>query len=179
MGKVEGITLDLTRIPESGEYALEDLIVHETSKPSKYKISKEEYRVLHNKYAQPCTFCDKKSHKMNFDHINMFEKTGTVGFMIRYQYKFTEIMREIEKCHLLCISCHKIITKYEYDCGFTSKKQILNKAIRAKEDITDMKSILIEEYRAKMGPFYEKMRASRGKLEENRDPGVMLELFPI
>ena len=108
----------------------------------------------------------------------MFEKTGTVGFMIRNHRKLAEILAEIDKCQLLCISCHKKVTSYENKCGFISMKRLLNKNIRKKQDITEMQTVLISQYRDKMEPFYAKMRATCGKLDENCDTGVMTAEIP-
>jgi hypothetical protein len=60
-GIITGITLDLTRIPENGEFILEDLIVLEPTvtyvKRDKYNYSSEELAIINDKYSQPCTFC--------------------------------------------------------------------------------------------------------------------------
>jgi len=77
--RVEGITLDLTRIPVSGEFIFEDLIVHEEDLPT---YESDKYAFLKEKYSGPCSFCEIKSGKKHFDHKNMFDKTGCVGKMI-------------------------------------------------------------------------------------------------
>jgi hypothetical protein len=174
--KVEGITLDLTRIPASGEFILEDLIVHEEDLPT---YESDEYAFLKEKYSDPCSFCGIKSGRKHFDHKNMFDKTGCVGKMIKRKYNIVKIKAEIDKCQLLCVPCHKKVTAYEYSCGFIAQKRYLNKSIRAGMDVTSIRMQYFDNYRDKMGPFYEQMRGSRGKLDENCDTGLITLTLPI
>jgi hypothetical protein len=180
---VEGLTLDLTRIPENGEFIIENLIVVEKPavplvKRDKYNYSSEELSILNEKYSQPCTFCNKTG-KMHFDHINMFNKSECVGIMIDKKYHFKDIIDEINKCQLLCIQCHKKVTAHEHKCGFIAKKRLFNKIIRSGGDVEGIKTVLIDQYNEIMGPFYSQMRASRGKLEDFDDPGVISLELPI
>lgn len=177
---VEGLTLDLTRIPENGEFILENLIVLEPPIVSriKYNYSPEELAIFKGKYAQACSFCGEKG-RMHFDHINMFNKSGNIGSMIENQYNFKDIIDEMDKCQLLCVPCHKKVTAYEHKHGFITKKRLFNKCIRAGGDIECIKTALMEQYNATMEPFYGRMRESRGKLEISHDPGVMTLDLPI
>ena len=177
---VEGLTLDLTRIPENGEFILENLIVLEPPiiPRDKYNYSPEELAILKEKYAQSCSFCGETG-KMHFDHINMFNKSGNVGSMIKNQYDFKEIIDEMDKCQLLCVPCHKKVTAYEHKHGFITKKRLFNKCIRAGGDIECIKHALMEQYNAIMEPLYGRMRESRGKLEISHDPGFITPDLPI
>ena len=176
--KVEGITLDLTRIPASGEFILDDLIVHQEIPMIKYDISEADYEFLKYKYYDPCSFCGIKSGKKHFDHKNMFDKRECVGQMIEKGYNIEEIKVEIDKCQLLCVPCHKKVTAYENKCGFIAKKRLLNKNIRAGVDVRPIMIQLFDEYRDKMEPFYEQMR-SDGKLAVVVDTGIITLTLPI
>jgi len=156
MGKVEGITLDLTRIPESGEYTLEDLIVHDISGYSASPFPDW----LCELYNNPCAFCGKKRIKMHFDHINMFEKTDCISTMHYKGYSKEEIIAEIDKCQLLCIHCHKKVTRTEIKHGFFKKKRIFNKILRKGGDISELRTKLIAEYSEIMGVVYGELRGT-------------------
>ena len=73
-----------------------------------------------------CKFCGKLRDSVNgfhFDHINMFDKMGSVGNMIWTGADIDKIKNEIQKCQLLCISCHSLVTYYEQKLGFIDKKK--------------------------------------------------------
>jgi hypothetical protein len=73
-----------------------------------------------------CKFCGKIRDSVkgfHFDHINMFDKNGSVGNMIWTGDNIDKIKEEIHKCQLLCISCHSLVTYYEIKLGFTGKKK--------------------------------------------------------
>jgi len=72
-----------------------------------------------------CKFCGKIRNSVNgfhLDHINMFNKDGSVGNMIWTGQNIDEIKKEIHKCQLLCISCHSLVTYYEIKLGFIGQK---------------------------------------------------------
>ena len=73
-----------------------------------------------------CKFCGKIRDSVNgfhFDHINMFDKMGSVGNMIWTGANIDKIKEEIHKCQLLCVSCHSLVTYYEHKLGFIDKKK--------------------------------------------------------
>jgi hypothetical protein len=57
----------------------------------------------------------------------------------------TNIYEEINKCQLLCISCHTVVTKVELQCGFTRVKRHLTKEYNETNDISK-KDSLTKEY---------------------------------
>ena len=64
-----------------------------------------------------CKFCNKiQRHihdKFHFDHINMFDKKDSICNMIKHSDDLADICIEIDKCQIVCISCHWIITNIE------------------------------------------------------------------
>lgn len=61
----------------------------------------------------------------HYDHLNMLNKSESICEMVKTGAPMDDIYREMDKCQLLCISCHKIVTKMEHLCGFVRlKKQI-------------------------------------------------------
>ena len=59
----------------------------------------------------------------HFDHINMFNKDDNVGLMICRGAEYHTIIEEINKCQLLCISCHRMVTALEARLGFLKAKR--------------------------------------------------------
>lgn len=73
-----------------------------------------------------CAFCNKERtnpHDFHLDHINMYSKTGSVGPMMFSGAPIDAIKEEIDKCQLLCISCHAAVTAFEHKFGFIRAKR--------------------------------------------------------
>ena len=151
--KVEGLTLDLTRIPETGEFILEDLIVIEPPPPPP-TIKHEFPEWLVELYKNPCSFCGVQSEHMHFDHINMFEKVDSVSALAYRGCTKEEILAEINKCQLLCVPCHQKVTNKEHKLGFIRTKRRLNKSIRCGNDVEDIRNKLKGDYSVAMAGFY-------------------------
>ena len=62
-----------------------------------------------------------------------------------------DIYREMDKCQLLCISCHRIVTKMEHLCGFVRLKKQM-------EDTEEKRQEYSELYRRLMTPIYEAIK---------------------
>jgi hypothetical protein len=114
--------------------------------------SKRIMEYIDEKGMTKCNFCGINRGSdctgFHFDHLNMFLKTGTVGQMIGNDTDDHIIMEEIDKCQLLCVSCHLLVTKIELKYGFTQRKIKLGKGIGNLED-------LVKEYDSVMIPAYE------------------------
>lgn len=204
---MEGLTIDLTRIPESGTFVLDDLIVTEMPSANKCDVCRSEVvggfrvcdgkamcgmcRTIHAKkvsdavinrlleeYAKPCTFCGDTRRQKHFDHINMFSKVGCVGMMVEKGQASDEIMAEINKCQILCVPCHKKVTSYEARLGFIYKKRLLNRAQRQGEDISALKDAYFTAYSVAMEPYYARM-AARGELRGILPSGERILDIPI
>lgn len=77
-----------------------------------------------------CNFCNKERKdpsEFHLDHINMFSKAGNVGHMMYAGVDIDNIKEEIDKCQLLCISCHAAVTHLEHKYGFIKAKKARNK----------------------------------------------------
>jgi hypothetical protein len=121
-------------------------------------ISEEINRYLIEKGYLTCTFCNKireDPSDFHLDHINMYSKSGNVGEMMFSGCDIDVIKHEIDKCQLLCISCHAVVTHFEHRYGFIKAKKSRNKkTIEYMENIYD-------EY---MGEIYSFMRGRYGKI---------------
>jgi hypothetical protein len=118
---------------------------------------KELFVYLTEKGHISCNFCGKlrtDPYDFHFDHINMFTKTGAVGPMLFNGQDLDKIKAEVDKCQLLCISCHAAVTHMERYYGFIKSKHKRNARTRKhKEEIYD-------EY---MGEVYAFLRGLHGK----------------
>jgi hypothetical protein len=188
--RIEGVVLDLTRIPESGVFVLDDLIVPEPVSHCdlcnsgvvgayrvcdgknmcglccaiyKKKVTEDVIDRLLHEYAKPCGFCGTRTAQKHFDHINMFSKEGCIGWMVEKGHNSDEILAEINKCQILCIKCHKKVTARESAAGFIAKKRHLNALKRSGVDVSVLTASLSAEYSAFMGPVYEGLRGGGGR----------------
>jgi hypothetical protein len=71
--------------------------------------------------------------RFHYDHLNMFCKTGSVCSMVSEGVDIQQIFGEIDKCQILCLSCHHIVTDIEHKLGFTRVKQLLTRSLNQNE----------------------------------------------
>lgn len=135
------------------------------------KLSLESVEFLRESNRRPCTFCGAADVLKNYDHTNIFHKTESICIMVKNGCSYDEIRTEVEKCQVVCIPCHKIITKHEHKCGFIKKKQEINKKIRAGEDVEALREKYSAEYLTVMEPFYESLRGTGRELRGSSKEG--------
>jgi hypothetical protein len=88
-------------------------------------LKKQVEKYITDNNLTECSFCKKprnNSYDFHFDHKNMFDKEDSVYAMICRGESFQKICQEIEKCQVLCVSCHALVTKIEITLGFTALK---------------------------------------------------------
>lgn len=63
------------------------------------------------KKERGCVDCgyDKYAVALQFDHISE-DKKGSVSNLIRSDYSWKTILKEIEKCEVRCSNCHAVVT---------------------------------------------------------------------
>ena len=61
--------------------------------------------------------------RFHLDHLNMFDKTGTVYCLVLDGSDFLLVEKELDKCQVLCTSCHSLVTTVEQRTGFCRLKQ--------------------------------------------------------
>jgi DNA-directed RNA polymerase subunit RPC12/RpoP len=78
-----------------------------------------------------CEICSSiqtsTSERYHYDHLNMFNKSKSVCSMVNEGVSIEEIYNEIDKCQILCLPCHHIVTDIEHKLGFTRIKQALTR----------------------------------------------------
>lgn len=116
-----------------------------------------------------CKLCDTPSlsggERYQYDHFNMFDKSDSICSMVISGTDLTNIYREIDKCQILCIACHHIVTKIESDYPFKRAKTDLTKRLNSgelSEDEYNIEKLEWEKrYEEKMHIIYEKVRESK------------------
>ena len=115
-----------------------------------------------------CVICNsiqtKKHERFNYDHVNMFNKNFSICLMVNNGCDIEDIYSEIDKCQIVCLSCHHIITEIEHKLGFTRMKQLLTRKINSGEISNDEYEATImvyqELYKKKMDEVYHKLKMS-------------------
>jgi hypothetical protein len=123
-----------------------------------------EYTKINN-----CSICNiKKIHpnqRFHYDHISMFDKVDTIYCMVNRCTDISIIKKELDRCQLVCISCHSLITHFENKFIFTKIKCKLIKQLK-KNKITEIEyeqecqkyNIL---YKEKMNKIYDMIRCKQ------------------
>ena len=122
----------------------------------------KEYRVIQ------CVICSSiqnhTAERYHYDHLNMFHKDQSICVMVNEGFTIKEIYQEIDKCQVLCLSCHHIVTDIERRLGFTRIKQSLTKSLNqgeiGEEEYCRQTRIYQEIYEEKMRNIYEELKAN-------------------
>ena len=62
-----------------------------------------------------CTKCgENHPATLDFDHIDRTQKTKTISSMIRGRETWEKILKEMEKCQVLCSNCHRKRTAEQF-----------------------------------------------------------------
>ena len=118
-----------------------------------------------------CNLCGKNAvfdnsigMRFHYDHVDMFDKSISVCEVVRKGRPIIDAYSEIDRCQLACVSCHRLITKIEHQCGFIRLKRQM---IREYEEMIDdqKRAELTTEYSkiysTWMDRIYAVMKASR------------------
>lgn len=88
-------------------------ITYAARSPNKSKyIAKKRALINEIKENNPCAMCGLffDHWKMQFDHLDASTKLDAISNLVA-KSAWNVVLSEIEKCQLLCIGCHRIITK--------------------------------------------------------------------
>ena len=135
---------------------------HKQHRVQEYPKELTEY--IRSFYRRGCVFCDTQDGKFHLDHINMFNKVGSVGNMLEEGMPAEDIIAEIGKCQLLCVNCHALVTKFEWKRGFIADKKNLNKKIARGEDVSELRQRLYDTYGRVMTRMYPLIREKANKV---------------
>lgn len=109
------------------------------------------------------TFDQPLSGRFQYDHIDMFDKSGTICDMVKTGISTDDIYREMDKCQLLCIPCHKIVTKMEHQCGFIRLK-------KSSEDNEELRQQCSALYQSLMSRLYDSIRLIKSQNQSPNSP---------
>jgi hypothetical protein len=75
------------------------------------------------KLGNPCEICGEQDPiVLEFDHLDPKTKNHNVAEMVKLGYSCTSILKEVQKCRILCANCHRRVTAREFSY-FSHKKQ--------------------------------------------------------
>lgn len=128
-------------------------------------------KVKEYKFIQ-CEICSSiqqfKTERYHYDHFNMFNKDKSICTMINEGIIIEDIYNEIDKCQILCLSCHHIVTDIEHKLGFTRIKQILTRKLNqcelTEEEYNKQKIYYESIYQEKMKNIYKELKLTMLKL---------------
>jgi hypothetical protein len=110
----------------------------------------EIWKLISNYKPIKCSFCnvikEHKDERFHFDHINMFDKEESICIMVMEGVPIETIYSEIDKCQILCFSCHQVITHMERAMGFTKQKRTLTRKLNQNEISKEDHNIQLQEY---------------------------------
>ncbi len=109
-------------------------------------------------YKGPCSICNRTSSSYHYDHINMFDKKGTILELVSEPIDI--IKEEVAKCQIVCIPCHKRITFIERKLGYIGEKTKLTRDIIKGRDVEQRRKELVARYEAEFTPIYAELRAA-------------------
>jgi hypothetical protein len=124
-------------------------------------------QIIKYKFIQ-CKFCLSiklyKDERYHYDHLNMFDKDKSIWSMVNEGIDIEHIYKEIDKCQILCLHCHYIVTELENKLGYTTLKKNLCIKLRQQkitEDEYNRKILIYRKlYEEKMMDIYEKIKFS-------------------
>lgn len=97
-----------------------------------------------------CAICKSVQNfieeRYHYDHLNMFNKDKSICSMVHEGVDIEDIYLEIDKCQILCLSCHHIVTDIENKLGFTRIKQSLTRSLNQCEIPLDNYNSQIQMY---------------------------------
>lgn len=114
-----------------------------------------------------CSVIQNTYERFHYDHLNMFNKGNSICSMVNEGETIEHIYSEIDKCHILCLPCHHLVTDIENKLGFTRIKQTLTRKLNQNE-ITqkeyEKQTIYYQNiYKEKMKFIYEELKQSFNK----------------
>jgi len=126
----------------------------------------EMWNLISNYKPIQCLFCnikkESKEERFQYDHINMFDKEESICTMVLEGLPIEQIYKEIDKCQILCVSCHQLITHIERALGFTQEKRALTRKLNLNEITKEEHEIQLQNYQKMyneiMLPIYESIK---------------------
>ena len=124
------------------------------------------WKKIHQYKPLQCIICSNTKkidgERFHYDHINMFNKCDSICSMVNNGNNIDDIYKELDRCHVVCLSCHHIVTDIERKMGFTRVKQVLTRKLNiceiTEEEYTQKKIEWDEIYVTKMTEMYKEIK---------------------
>lgn len=118
-----------------------------------------------------CVICNTHQtnicERFHYDHLNMFDKKDSICSMVNEGFCIEEIYAEIDKCQILCLTCHHTVTDIENKLGFTRIKQHLTRSVNhgdiTEREYAEQTNQYQTLYEFKMKDIYEEIRKHYNK----------------
>lgn len=118
-----------------------------------------------------CVICNTRQtnicERFHYDHLNMFDKKNSICSMVNEGLCIEEIYAEIDKCQILCLTCHHTVTDIENKLGFTRIKQHLTRSVNhgdiTEREYAEQTNQYQTLYEVKMKDIYEEIRKHYAK----------------
>lgn len=138
---------------------------------SQYAEEREEtWKQIYAYRKIECVIClsvkKYKDERYHFDHINMFDKEIGIYSMVADGRNIEDIHKEIDKCQVLCISCHHMITFIERKTGFLKLKRGYTTDYLKQVENEEVNRVLKENYHKIMTPIYVEMKQIITEIKE-------------
>lgn len=133
-----------------------------SSKEYHREYNRKRYHAKRKAYIEKlggkCVSCGSVD-ELQFDHINPEDKSFSVGMLLSHSKSTVD--NEIEKCQLLCKSCHTKKTKENKD-GYDKKAkgESVKNAKLTHNDVLKIISMLKEHNNSKISKMYDVSRAT-------------------
>jgi hypothetical protein len=122
----------------------------------------KQIRTYKNTQCEICSTIQTTHERFHYDHLNMFHKGNSICSMVNDGETMKDIYSEIDKCHILCLPCHHLVTDIEHKCGFTRIKQTLTRKLNQSEitqEEYDEQTLYYQKiYEEKMNFIYEELK---------------------
>lgn len=108
---------------------------HKLERNQKSKMERASNKEMVDRYKalHPCILCgEKNTILLVFHHRDMAEKENGISVMTASSFPKHKIMKEIEKCEVLCFNCHALVHDRMRQCEANSTLFSLEEMIRAK-----------------------------------------------
>lgn len=109
-----------------------------------------------------CCITQTTRERFHYDHLNMFIKGNSICSMVNDGETIEDIYSEIDKCHILCLPCHHLVTDIEHKFGFSRIKQTLTRKLNQSEitqEEYDTQTLYYQTiYEEKMNYIYEELK---------------------
>lgn len=98
-----------------------------------------------------CAICSRertvgREERFHYDHVNMFEKSENVCSLVNAGVGLDTIRAELDKCQVLCLTCHHLVTDIEHKIGFTRIKQNMTRQLNTGEITQAEYDSLVSKY---------------------------------